>query len=247
MILPFFIFASTYNSAFPQSFGTDELFIESKSLGRLFSHQSSKMEAEQGGKIGRQTSYQHQASAEGKEVKRVLSLAKKEEEWDKDIPSVPLHRVLALNAKEWWIIILGVIGAAVNGCIFPVFAIIFGEIIFVFSLDRNEILSEIGPWAGLFVVLGAVSGCGIFLKVVHLFVHVLLWFADQMLAWCFLSTFQAFCFTVSGENLTSRLRSRLFKAFLRQEIGWYDDERNSTGALTTRLAHDAGQVQGVSV
>ena len=33
---------------------------------------------------------------------------------------------------------------------------------------------------------------------------------------------------------------------LRQEIGWFDDERNSTGALTTRLASDAGQVQGVS-
>ena len=33
---------------------------------------------------------------------------------------------------------------------------------------------------------------------------------------------------------------------LRQEIGWYDEERNSTGALTTRLANDAGQVQGVS-
>ena len=57
---------------------------------------------------------------------------------------------------------------------------------------------------------------------------------------------QTFCFTVAGENLTSRLRSRLFKAFMRQEIGWFDDERNSSGALTTRLAHDAGQVQGVS-
>ena len=33
---------------------------------------------------------------------------------------------------------------------------------------------------------------------------------------------------------------------LRQEMGWHDDERNSTGALTTRLANDAGEVQGVS-
>lgn len=33
---------------------------------------------------------------------------------------------------------------------------------------------------------------------------------------------------------------------LRQEIGWYDDEKNSTGALTTRLSGDAAQVQGVS-
>jgi len=57
---------------------------------------------------------------------------------------------------------------------------------------------------------------------------------------------QTVFFTVSGEYLTSRLRSRSFKAMLRQEIGWFDDERNSTGALTTRLANDAGQVQGVS-
>ena len=34
---------------------------------------------------------------------------------------------------------------------------------------------------------------------------------------------------------------------LRQEMGWYDDERNSTGVLTTRLANDAGEVQGVSL
>ena len=34
---------------------------------------------------------------------------------------------------------------------------------------------------------------------------------------------------------------------LRQEMGWHDDERNSTGALTTRLANDAGEVQGVSL
>ena len=34
---------------------------------------------------------------------------------------------------------------------------------------------------------------------------------------------------------------------LRQEISWFDDDRNSTGALITRLADDAGQVQGVSI
>ena len=57
---------------------------------------------------------------------------------------------------------------------------------------------------------------------------------------------QASCFTVSGENLTARLRSLSFGAMLRQEIGWHDDEKNSTGTLTTRLSHDASQVQGVS-
>ena len=56
---------------------------------------------------------------------------------------------------------------------------------------------------------------------------------------------QILCFTVAGEGLTSRLRSRAFKAILRQEIGWFDHDRNSSGALTTRLANDAAQVQGV--
>ena len=55
------------------------------------------------------------------------------------------------------------------------------------------------------------------------------------------------CFSVSGENLTARLRELSFKAMLRQEIGWHDLEQNSTGILTTRLAQDAARVQGVSV
>ena len=33
---------------------------------------------------------------------------------------------------------------------------------------------------------------------------------------------------------------------LKQEIGWFDNERNSTGALVTRLSNDAAQVEGVS-
>ena len=51
---------------------------------------------------------------------------------------------------------------------------------------------------------------------------------------------------MSGENLTSRLRYLAFKAMMRQEIGWFDEERNSTGALTTRLADDASKVQGAT-
>lgn len=58
--------------------------------------------------------------------------------------------------------------------------------------------------------------------------------------------FQGFAFAKSGELLTRRLRKLGFQAMLRQEIGWFDDPRNSPGALTTRLATDASMVQGVS-
>ena len=53
-------------------------------------------------------------------------------------------------------------------------------------------------------------------------------------------------FGVSGEELTMRLRERGFKAMLRQEMGYFDDHRNSTGGLCTRLATDASAVKGAT-
>ena len=53
-------------------------------------------------------------------------------------------------------------------------------------------------------------------------------------------------FAVSGESLTQRLRSKAFRAILRQEIGYFDEANHSTGALCTRLATEASAVQGAS-
>ncbi|XP_055276586.1 phosphatidylcholine translocator ABCB4 isoform X4 [Moschus berezovskii] len=57
---------------------------------------------------------------------------------------------------------------------------------------------------------------------------------------------QGFTFGKAGEILTTRLRSMAFKAMLRQDMSWFDDHKNSTGALSTRLAMDASQVQGAT-
>lgn len=54
-------------------------------------------------------------------------------------------------------------------------------------------------------------------------------------------------FSLSGERLTARVRSTTFKAMLRQEMGFFDDDRNSTGALSTILATDAGVIQKVTL
>ena len=50
----------------------------------------------------------------------------------------------------------------------------------------------------------------------------------------------------AGERLTERLRKQMFQAMLRQDMSWFDRRSNSTGALTTRLANDASEIQGVS-
>uniref|UniRef100_A0A4W3J6T1 ATP-binding cassette, sub-family B (MDR/TAP), member 4 n=1 Tax=Callorhinchus milii TaxID=7868 RepID=A0A4W3J6T1_CALMI len=55
-----------------------------------------------------------------------------------------------------------------------------------------------------------------------------------------------YSFLKSGEILTMRLRDKAFKAMIGQDIHWFDDPKNSTGALTTRLATEASQVQGAT-
>uniref|UniRef100_A0A7N4P849 ATP binding cassette subfamily B member 1 n=1 Tax=Sarcophilus harrisii TaxID=9305 RepID=A0A7N4P849_SARHA len=57
---------------------------------------------------------------------------------------------------------------------------------------------------------------------------------------------QGFTFGKAGEILTKRLRYKAFKSMLRQDVSWFDDPKNSTGALTTRLATDASQVKGAT-
>ncbi|CAF3233074.1 unnamed protein product, partial [Rotaria sp. Silwood2] len=48
-----------------------------------------------------------------------------------------------------------------------------------------------------------------------------------------------YMFAQSGEALTKRLRSKAFRAILRQEIAYFDQEKHSTGVLCTRLATEA--------
>uniref|UniRef100_A0A8C5NRL3 ATP binding cassette subfamily B member 4 n=1 Tax=Junco hyemalis TaxID=40217 RepID=A0A8C5NRL3_JUNHY len=71
---------------------------------------------------------------------------------------------------------------------------------------------------------------------------------DESILNCYivLSLKQGFAFGKAGEILTMRLRFMAFKAMLRQDMAWFDNPKNSTGALTTRLANDASQVKGAT-
>lgn len=51
--------------------------------------------------------------------------------------------------------------------------------------------------------------------------------------------------TLAGENLTMRIRGRLFETMMEQEMAWFDKKDNGVGALCTRLSNQAASVQGV--
>uniref|UniRef100_A0A7N8WVX3 Bile salt export pump n=1 Tax=Mastacembelus armatus TaxID=205130 RepID=A0A7N8WVX3_9TELE len=144
-----------------------------------------------------------------------------EEEEDELVEPAPVARILKYNMPEWPYMLFGSLGAAVNGGVNPVYSLLFSQILATFSItDHVAQRKEIDSICLFFVMVGVVS------------------FFTQML--------QSYAFSKSGELLTRRLRRLGFHAMLGQEIGWFDDHKNSPGALTTRLATDASQVQGAT-
>ncbi|NXL60490.1 MDR1 protein, partial [Chordeiles acutipennis] len=140
---------------------------------------------------------------------------------DEELPPSSFLKIMKLNKTEWPYFVAGILSAIINGISQPAFAIIFSEIIGIFSETDKTILREKSNlYSVLFLVIGIVSFFTFF--------------------------FQGYTFGKAGEILTMRLRFMAFKAMLRQEIGWFDNSKNSTGALTTRLANDASQVKGAT-
>uniref|UniRef100_A0A3B3R3I7 ATP-binding cassette, sub-family B (MDR/TAP), member 11a n=1 Tax=Paramormyrops kingsleyae TaxID=1676925 RepID=A0A3B3R3I7_9TELE len=137
------------------------------------------------------------------------------------VEAAPVARILKYNRPEWPYMLLGSLGAGVNGSVNPIYAILFSQILGAFSVtDLDQQRSQINGICILFIIVAVTS------------------FFSQFL--------QGYSFGKSGELLTRRLRRMGFQAMLKQEIGWFDDPRNSPGALTTRLATDASMVQGAT-
>uniref|UniRef100_A0A8C4JCN9 Phosphatidylcholine translocator ABCB4-like n=1 Tax=Dromaius novaehollandiae TaxID=8790 RepID=A0A8C4JCN9_DRONO len=140
---------------------------------------------------------------------------------DSGLPPASFLKIMRLNKTEWPYFVAGTVCAIINGALQPAFAIIFSEIIGIFSeTDKAIIREKSNLYSLLFLALGIISFFTFF--------------------------FQGFTFGKAGEILTMRLRFMAFKAMLRQDMGWFDDTKNSTGALTTRLANDASQVKGAT-
>ncbi|GAB1289407.1 Phosphatidylcholine translocator ABCB4 [Apodemus speciosus] len=141
-------------------------------------------------------------------------------ELDANVPPVSFLKILKLNKTEWPYFVVGTICAIANGALQPAFSIILSEMIAIFGPGDDAVKQQkCNMFSLVFLGLGVLSFFTFFL--------------------------QGFTFGKAGEILTTRLRSMAFKAMLRQDMSWFDDHKNSTGALSTRLATDAAQVQGV--
>jgi len=49
------------------------------------------------------------------------------DEQDNALPDPPLWRVIKASAPEWYLLVVGVIGSAVDGVLFPILAVFLGR------------------------------------------------------------------------------------------------------------------------
>ncbi|KDO28007.1 hypothetical protein SPRG_07286, partial [Saprolegnia parasitica CBS 223.65] len=169
--------------------------------------------------VGRNRLTNQQSSKDAHAADAISVAASTTTDADEATP-VPLSRVWSLSKPETWNLVLGAIGAILNGGVFPVWGVLLTKctvLFFKLDLGVDEMRHQASLWAGGFVGVGVVF-----------FVSLVL---------------QNHQFAIACERLTSRIRGMCFEAMLRQDIGWFDDEKHSSGSLTTRLATDSAAIR----
>ncbi|GBP59400.1 Multidrug resistance protein 1 [Eumeta japonica] len=148
-------------------------------------------------------------------------LPKKIEEQDEEkAPDVSFLRVLRLSKPEWKSVTAASLCSLFGGFAMPIFSVVFGDFIGTLSVtDEDYIRQQTRTYALMFVGIGMLSGLTNFVQV--------------------------FFYSVSGDLLTQRLRRLMLHNLLEQELSFFDEKSNSTGALCSKLSGEAF-VQGAT-
>ncbi|CAF4522679.1 unnamed protein product, partial [Rotaria sp. Silwood2] len=133
----------------------------------------------------------------------------------------PFFKMLAMNRPELTIILFACLSCICNGGIQPAFGVVLSKVIAVFQICDH----------------------GVQERRILMYILIFIGFGILMFFTMFL---QSFLFSISGETLTQRLRSRIFQTLLQQDVAYFDQPENNTGALCTRLATEASDVQGAT-
>ncbi|KAH0986856.1 hypothetical protein GBA52_014033 [Prunus armeniaca] len=129
-------------------------------------------------------------------------------------------RLLKMNAPEWGQALLGCLGAIGSGAVQPINAYCVGSLISVYFLqDKSEIKSQSRVLSLVFL------GIGVF----NFFTNLL----------------QHYNFAIMGEKLTTRVREQLLEKLMTFEIGWYDQDENTSAAICARLATEVNMVRSL--
>ncbi|CAN6445520.1 unnamed protein product [Victoria cruziana] len=139
--------------------------------------------------------------------------------YEKNNEHVSLMRLARMNKPERPVLLLGCLAAAVNGTIFPLLGIIMSSIIKTFYEPPHLLRRDANFWALMFVGLGLLA---------------------QIVA-----PTQMYLFAVAGGKLVRRIRALTFEHVVHQEMSWFDEPVNSSGAIGARLSADAATLRSL--
>lgn len=137
------------------------------------------------------------------------------------LPAVPLTRLYGYNRPELWWGLLGVLCSLMMSAMFPIFSLILSRFTSIFfKTNADEV------WQGAQELLG--------------------WYVLIATVALLSESCASYVFALLGERLVRRVRKDAFQAILSFEVAWHDKERNSAGAVASRLATDAALLKFAS-
>lgn len=131
------------------------------------------------------------------------------------------RRMGRINSASWKLYLLGGIAACLTGGVYPAFGVVFAKGITGLGAIDNGVRREAGDRNALYlfvIALGSTLAIGL----------------------------QNFSFGASAAKLTNKLRSRSFRAILRQDVEYFDKDEHSTGQLTSDLSDNPQKIQGLA-
>ncbi|KAL0338495.1 UNVERIFIED_CONTAM: ABC transporter B family member 1 [Sesamum angustifolium] len=127
-------------------------------------------------------------------------------------------RLAKMNSPEWAYALVGSIGSVVCGSLSAFFAYVLSAVLSVYyNPDHAYMIREIAKYC--YLLIGVSSAALIF------------------------NTLQHYFWDTVGENLTKRVREKMFAAVLKHEMAWFDQEENESSRVAARLALDANNVR----
>ena len=162
------------------------------------------------------------AEKEEKEADEKDDADEKKASDEEKLPPVPAARIWAYSKPEYNVLAFGGFVALVNGLHLPLHRV----------RVRRDARAVFTPTTRTASTSGRTSSRGYSP-------------ASRFFSWIVSGT-QGGIFGIIGERLTTRLRVHLFRAILRQDVGFFDDPANSVGALTSNLRTDTSAVQSAT-
>ena len=143
-------------------------------------------------------------------------------------------RLMEFMTDSKWIIVAGMVAAAVNGSVMPVFGTILGFVISNLGkldalnkgaqeipgvLEYDQVESQIHLHFGLFLMLAVISYIA--------------------------SSLQYYIFVYIGDRYSYNIRYQYFRRTLFQDMAYHDSEENTPGAISSRLSNECKSVNSL--